>query len=294
MDESGVLHYAFSPDKSAPIPYARFLEVDEDGQPAEKAKGMEIEGLSVAARLKSGSGRTLIFVRKAFDLIILSAEISRSDFAKRFLLDQFDSKAYRNPLFALAAAPRKDPLMGRADSVQFLNGGQKVLLGVQGLKIEADLAKRTVKLSGSKQPVPFSFHRRMHDGQTGKMTKFPSVVSKNARYHLIQTNLPAFRGQHTHVVPTASQSLSDIAGIYKMDPSALSSYLGKDEGHEFSKGARITIPGKGYDLIQAWFFMDDEAFRSLLVQGFLMEELDPSLFEKVTSSAWGKVYKILR
>jgi hypothetical protein len=97
-----------------------------------------------------------------------------------------------------------------------------------------------------------------------------------------------------HVVPTDSQSLSEIAGIYKMEPGALSSYLGKDEGYEFSKGARITIPGKGYDLIQAWFFMDDEAFRSLLVQGFLMEELDPSIFEKVTSSAWGKVYKVLR
>jgi hypothetical protein len=70
--------------------------------------------------------------------------------------------------------------------------------------------------------------------------------------------------------------------------------LGEDKEHGYSTGEVISIPDKGYGLTQAWFFMDDEAFRSLLVQGFLMEELDPSIFEKVTSSAWGKVYKILR
>tara|TARA_B100000902_G_C26800089_1_gene664079 strand:- start:229 stop:609 length:381 start_codon:yes stop_codon:yes gene_type:complete len=126
------------------------------------------------------------------------------------------------------------------------------------------------------------------------MSKLPSVISESARFHLIQTNLPSFRGQRVHEVQTASQSLSEIASQYRVESGALSSYLGKPVDHRFSKGARVTIPGKGYDLFQAWFFMDDEAFRSLLVQGFLMEELDPSLFEKVTSSAWGKVYKILR
>jgi hypothetical protein len=297
MDESGVLHYAFSPDKGSkgrPIPYARFLEVDEDGQPAEKAKGMEIEDLQVVASPKGGVGRTLIFVRNTSDLVILSPEISRSDFAKRFFLDQFDWEVYKHPLFVSAAAPRKDPFVGRAESVRFSSDRQKVILSVRGVAVEADLRTKTAKIRGSAEPVPFSFHRRFHDGQTGKMNKLPSLESKNARYHLIQTNLPAFRGQPMHVVPSDSQSLSEIAGIYKLEPSALSSYLGKDEGHEFSKGARITIPGKGYDLIQAWFFMDDEAFRSLLVQGFLMEELDPLIFEKVTSSAWGKVYKVLR
>ena len=294
MDTKGVLQYANSPDKMGSITYARFLEVNEDGQPAEKAKGMEIEGLQIEAPSKGGVGKTLIFVRKSSDLVILSAEISRSDFAKRFFLDQFDWKVYQKPLFASAAAPRRDPFVGRAESVRFSGDRQKVILSVRGVAVEADLRTKTAKIRGSTEPVPFSFHRRFHDGQTGKMNKLPSLESKNARYHLIQTNLPAFRGQPMHVVPTDSQSLSEIAGIYKLEPSALSSYLGKDEGHEFSKGTRITIPGKGYDLIQAWFFMDDEAFRSLLVQGFLMEELDPSIFEKVTSSAWGKVYKILR
>jgi len=40
--------------------------------------------------------------------------------------------------------------------------------------------------------------------------------------------------------------------------------------------------------------MDDKAFNSLLIQGFLMEDLDPSLYQKVVSSPWGKVYKILK
>ena len=294
MDRSGILHYAFSPGKATPIGYARFLEAKEDGQPTVKANGFELEGLSITARTQSQSGRTLIFIRETYDLVILSAEIARSDFAKRFFLDRFDSNVYQHPRFALAASPVKSPFMGRADSVQVLNGGQKVLLGMQGIKIEADLTSRTAKLSNSKDPVPFSFHRRLHDKSTGKMNKLPSVISESARFHLIQTNLPSFRGQRVHEVQTASQSLSEIASQYRVEPRALSSYLGKPEDHQFSKGQRITIPGKGYDLFQAWFFMDDEAFRSLLVQGFLMEELDPSLFEKVTSSAWGKVYKILR
>ena len=354
MDTKGVLNYAFSPEKMAPISYARFLEVNEDGKPAKKANGMEIEGLRVVASSKGGVGRTFVFVRKTSDLVILSPEISHSDFAKRFFLDQFDWEVYQNPLFATAAAPRRDPFVGRAESVGFSSNRQKVFLSVRGVAVEADLSTKMAKIRGSKEPVPFSYHRRFHDAQTGKMSKLPSLVSKDARYHLIQTNIPAFRGQQKHIVPSKTQSLADIAdkcGIKPKDlrdylikqdehedeehqyrtgdrinlpsgqthvvpaikqslvevadilkgrttppmtPEILSAYLGEDKEHEYSTGDVINIPDKGYGIGNAWFFMDNEAFRSLLVQGFLMEELDPSIFEKVTSSAWGKVYKVLR
>lgn len=318
LDRSGALHVAVTPDKKTPVPYTRFLVVDKDGEPAEKTDGIEVEGLKVSSSSKGGGGRTLIFVRETFDLVILSAEVARSDFAKRFFLDQFDLDVYQNPLFASSANPRKAPFMGRAERVQFLNGGKEVHLAVQGLKVVADLTTRKAKVSGSKEPVPFSFHRRIHHQFTGEMTKYPSIVSENAKFHLIQTNLPGFRGQPEHIVQTESQSLSEIAVFYKMEPDALSSYLDKPEDHLFHKGTRIIIPAAGYGLFQAWYFMDDEAFNSLLVQGFLMEnlevsedlnengkldpgedrnkngKLDKPIFEKITSSAWGKVYKILR
>jgi hypothetical protein len=61
-----------------------------------------------------------------------------------------------------------------------------------------------------------------------------------------------------------------------------------------AEGETIDIPSRGYQVIPAWFFMADEVFKSLLVQGFLMENLDPKLFAPVHLSPWGKVYRALR
>ena len=59
------------------------------------------------------------------------------------------------------------------------------------------------------------------------------------------------------------------------------------------EGTVVEIPARGYQMSQATVFMDQEVFESVLVQGFLMENLPTDLFKKVYSTPWGKVYKIV-
>ncbi|MBT3635452.1 MAG: hypothetical protein HN531_00810 [Opitutae bacterium] len=294
MDRKGVLKLVDA-EKSFVLPYGKMLTVGEDGQPAETVDQIDVDGLRIPANASKGINRVIVFVQNKNELIILSPKTYRSTFAKRFILDRFDATAYANPLFAQSANPRSSPFFLKADGVRILNGGTKIVLRAGGgYQIEADLRTNLAKMPNVKDPLPFSFHRRLHDKKTGEVSKTASAGAKDSKFHIIQTNLPRFTGQPTHVVSTETQSLSAIALTYGLDPDVLSRFMGKDRDHQFVKGEVIKIPSKGYDLFQAWFFMDDKAFNSLLIQGFLMEDLDPSLYEKVASSPWGKVYKILK
>ena len=125
------------------------------------------------------------------------------------------------------------------------------------------------------------------------MVNIPTKKLPNARFHLVQTNLPAFLGSRSYEIPSGGKSLVEVAKLHGLAPSALASETGRDLGYIFKEFTEILIPAKGYELRPAFFFMDEEVFSSILIQGFLMENLDPALFEKVFSSPWGKVYRML-
>ena len=122
--------------------------------------------------------------------------------------------------------------------------------------------------------------------------KIPSKNVPNARYHLIQSNLPVFISGSSYEVPEGGKSVSEVARSFGVKPKLLASVYDEEENFLFEEGERLEIPARGYQMRQAWFFMDEEAFNSVLIQGFLMEGLPNEIFEKVYSTAWGKVYKI--
>jgi hypothetical protein len=134
----------------------------------------------------------------------------------------------------------------------------------------------------------------LHDEKSGKLTKIPSQQKETPQFHLIQTNLPIFAGGRSYTVPEGGKAISQIAKLNGLSSAMLAHHLDKDAEEELGGGQVIEIPARGYQMSQAWFFMDQEVFESILVQGFLMEELSSDLFEKVYSTPWGKVYKIVK
>ena len=289
MDQRGTLR--ISSNQSGFIPYGQVLEVSESGSAATFAKTISLDGLKIPTKVNQDSSRRLLFVKDKKELVILSAETYRSTFAKRFLLDQFDLKAYSHALFEKSIFPKNQPYMAQADWVT--QNGRNLSLNMRGgYRIETDIEKNLARIPGSKQPVPFNFHR-LTNKPDGSLVTIPTKKVPNARFHLIQTNLPVFLGGRTHEVSEGGQSLREIAKLNGIDPKILAADSNYELDHQFEASFKLKIPAKGYELRPAFFFMDDEVFSSILIQGFLFENLDTKYFEKVFTSPWGKVYKML-
>jgi hypothetical protein len=274
------------------ISYGQLLEVQNDGKPAKMVDLLELDGLKIPASPDSSAARRLLFIKEKSELVILSPETYRSTFAQRFLLDRFDEKAYLHPVFERGPFPRNQPYMAQADWVT--QSGTTLSLNMRGgYRIDADLGTNLATIPGVNEPVLFSFHRCNHKGD-GTMVKLPSKEMPDSRFHLIQTNIPVFLGGRTFEVPAGGKSLEEVAQMNGIKPQSLMVTMGKDISYQFEEFQKIEIPAKGYEMRPAFFFMDNEVFDSVLVQGYLMENLNSQYFESVFSSPWGKVYKILK
>jgi dolichyl-diphosphooligosaccharide--protein glycosyltransferase/undecaprenyl-diphosphooligosaccharide--protein glycosyltransferase len=291
IDRRGNLR--FQGEKSGIINYGQLWSISNDSKPATIASALSIDGLEIATNGNSLSSRRLLFIKDRNDLVILSASTFHSTFAKRFLLDRFDSDAYSHPSFYKGALPIRQPYMAQADWVT--SQGSKIILNMRGgYKIEGDLRNNLATVPGLKDQVPFAFHRNMHDAKTGKMVKLPVQGKKDAPFHLVQTNMPYFTSGTKYNIPEGGLKLSNIASQFGVPLGLLAKRTGLVSEDFIAAGENIEIPSKGYGLRQAWFFMDQEIFDSTLVKGFLREDLSNEIFEMIYSSPWGKVYKIIQ
>ena len=176
-----------------------------------------------------------------------------------------------------------------------ISQGSKLVLSMRGgYRIEADLSTSLASVPGLKDAVPFAFHRNVHDEKSGKMMKLPAQGKKDAGFHLVQTNLPYFMSGTPYEVPKGGLEINRIASQFGIPLGLLAQATGMNPHETVEGGVKLQIPSKGYGLRQAWFFMDQEIFDSILVKGFLREELPTETFEKIYSSPWGKVYKIIQ
>jgi dolichyl-diphosphooligosaccharide--protein glycosyltransferase/undecaprenyl-diphosphooligosaccharide--protein glycosyltransferase len=292
FDQQGNLR--LEADQSGVVPYAQLWTTSGiSGDAARIVPSISVDGFNILSKPDSRSSRALLYVEKTKDLVILSSIALNSTFAKRFLLDKFDEQVFAHPIFEKGVNPVRQPFMTQADWVSSLPNG--VSLNMRGgYRVDANLQTLKAKVPGVKDPVPFAFHRRMHDEKSGKLIKMPSQQKETPQFHLIQTNLPIFAGGRSYTVPSGGKTVSQIAASNGLSSAMLAHHLDTYADELVSGGQIVEIPARGYQMSQAWFFMDQEVFESILVQGFLMEELASDLFEKVYSTPWGKVYKIVK
>ena len=290
FDQNGNLR--IEGQQSGIVTYSQLLLTSGNfGDSAKTVRSIKTDGFSILSKPDPRSKRALLFIEKTKDLVILSSTVLNSTFAKRFLLDKFDLESFNHPVFEKGVNPVRQPFMTQADWVSSIPNG--VALNMRGgYRVEANLNTYKAKIPGVKDPVPFAFHRRMHDEKTGKLIKIPSQQKGTPQFHLIQTNLPIFAGGRSYTVPEGGKSISQIAKLNGISPAMLAYHLNSDSENVRKSGEIIEIPARGYTMTQAWFFMDQEVFESLLVQGFLMEDLNETLFETIFTSPWGKIYKI--
>ena len=254
--------------QSGVIPYSQLWVTSGDvGDSAKIVRSINADGFTIINKPASRSSRALLYVEKTKELVLLSSTALNSTFAKRFLLDKFDKDAFNHPIFEKGVNPVRQPFMTQADWISSNPNG--VTLNMRGgYRVEANLKTYKAKVPGVKDPVPFAFHRRMHDEKTGKLIKMPSQQKETAQFHLVQTNLPIFAGGRPFKVPVGGKTVKQIAQSTGVNPSMLSHYLGMEVSESIEEGTVVEIPARGYQMSQAWFLWIRKCLKACLFEAF--------------------------
>ena len=112
--------------------------------------------MNIKANPDFRSNRILLFVEKYKSFVLLSNNVFNSTFGKRFLIENFDEKAFSHEDFASGASPVRQPFMTQADWVT--GSGNKVSLNMRGgYRIEADLNTLIANFLVRRVMSPFLF-----------------------------------------------------------------------------------------------------------------------------------------
>ena len=276
----------------SPLAYREVYQVEADGEPARKVKTVDYEGLSIVAKSDSKASLRLLFLPSKGHLVLLTRDGFRSALAKRFLLDQFDEATYDHPTFATASSLKSalvpsSPYYMKVTSPS-VEGTSLVLNGAVLLDSNGSVRFRRYAMP----PAEYSHYSCLHDTSTGKLNVRTIRESPRASFHYVESNQP-FLVPKTVRKGDGVRTVRQWAAYHGVSPQALAQLSGRKLEDVPTKEEELEIPST-YRFGNISFFMDDETFRSVLVQGFFFENLDPTLYEPVHLSAWGKIYRIKR